>query len=393
MNAHSRLVEMARRALEHADAGTQGQADDVLRIPAANYVDRDRWELEMARIFRRVPLVAGFSAEVAAPGSYKALERAGVPVLLSRGADGELRAFVNMCSHRGAIVAEPGHGTARRFACPYHAWTYNQSGELVGVPDRSDFGLEDTSCLGLTPLPVAERAGIVFVSVDPNATLDVDTFLCGYDEMLATARLDECTYVGEQHVAGPNWKIAYDGYLDLYHLPFLHKDSFGPGMNNKAIYEGWGPHQRVFSPNPKFDRYRDLPDEEWPLDVISRGLFTIFPHVSIAGFDVGEGLVFMISQLTPGDAPGESITTQSFLFRGELDDEHEMLIKKQMAFLESVVRDEDYATGLGIQKALATGTKPEVIFGRNEGGGQQFHGWVDRFVAAEDDAALAALFE
>ena len=60
--------------------------------------------------------------------------------------------------------------------------------------------------------------------------------------------LANCTYVGKQSVGGPNWKLAYDGYLDFYHLPILHKDTFGTAISNKAVYDAWGPHQRVSSP-------------------------------------------------------------------------------------------------------------------------------------------------
>ena len=85
------------------------------------------------------------------------------------------------------------------------------------------------------------------------------------------------------------------------------------------------------------------------------------------------------------------MTTQTFLFRGEPDDEQRALCEKQMAFLEQVVRDEDYATGLGIQRAISTGAKTEFVFGRNEGGGHRFHQWVDRLLDT-DDADLPGLF-
>ncbi len=390
--SRAELVAQARRNLEHARAGTQDQESGVYRIPVANYTDPERWQREIDRIFRRVPLVAGFSCELREPGAYRATEIAGVPILVSRGHDGELRAFVNMCSHRGAIVVAEGTGSARRFACPYHAWTYDQEGTLVGIPDRDDVGLEDPSCYGLTPLPVAERAGIVFVTPRPHAdeTLDIDTFLTGYGEMLEHLRLDECTVVGEQQIAGPNWKLAYDGYLDLYHLPVLHRETFGPDMSNKALYDSWGPHQRVTSPTPRFERLADLPEEEWDIDHLTGGVWTIFPHVSIARFEAG-GKLHMISQLSPGPDPDSSMTTQTFLYRGEPDAETVSLCEKQMSFLEHVVRDEDYATGLGIQRAISTGAKTEFVFGRNEGGGHRFHQWVDRLLET-DDADLPALF-
>lgn len=383
--SREQLVRIVKRGMAHAAAGTQDQAEGVYRVPAANYYDPIRWEREMAAVFRRLPLVMGFSSELREPGAYRAMEAAGVPVLLVRGQDGAMRAFVNMCSHRGAIVVEEGTGSARRFACPYHAWTYDTHGDLVGVLDAEDFGELDRSCLGLTPLPVAERAGVIWATLNPSGPgLDLDTFLCGYGEMLEHLGLDDCFVVGRQSLDGPNWKVAYDGYLDFYHLPILHKNTFGPDYSNKAIYDAWGPHQRVTSPDHRILALDGVPEDEWPHDKLVSGVWTIFPHVSVAGFEAG-GKLYLVSQLFPGATPDESVTVQSFLATFEPDDESRVAIEKTMAFLLRVVRDEDYATGLRIQRALKTGAKADVLFGRNEGGGQRFHRWVDALVDASDD--------
>ena len=390
--SRDQLVAMARRSIDHAKANTIELVDEVFRVPARNYFDPARWEQEMERIFYRMPLVMGFSCEMAKPGDYKALEVAGTPVLMSRGADGVVRAFVNSCSHRGAIVVKEGTGHARRFSCPYHAWTYDQQGDLVGILDRDSFGSVDTSCLGLTALPVAERAGLILVWLRPNAALDIDTFLCGYDDLLGHLGFVDCRVVGSQTIAGPNWKVAYDGYLDLYHLPVLHRETFGANMANKALYTAWGPHQRVTSPSRNVaDLLADVAPEQWPTERLTLGVWTIFPHVSIASFESG-GRVFMVSQLYPGVDPGSSFTVQTFLHTQPDAPGQAEEIEKTMAFLHHVVQDEDYYTGLRIQRALKTGLKSEVLFGRNEGGGQRFHRWIDAILAAADDD-LAALFK
>lgn len=387
-----KLLDMARRTVAHAKAGTVPTEPDVHRVPAAHYYDPDRWALEMERVFRRVPLVLGFSCELDQPGEYKAMEVAGVPVLLTRHGDGAVRAFVNSCSHRGAIVVPEGGGTARRFTCPYHAWSYDQSGDLVGILDRAEFGEIDVSCHGLTPLPVAERAGLVFVGLHPGGAIDLDSYLCGYDDLLEHLGFADCRLVGRQHLTGPNWKVAYDGYLDFYHLPILHKNTFGPDYSNKAIYDAWGPHQRVTSPDHRMLALDGVPEDDWPHEKLVSGVWTIFPHVSVAAFDAG-GRLYMVSQLFPGATPDESFTVQSFLATFEPDEESMAAVDKTMAFLLRVVRDEDYATGKGIQRALRTGARTEVVFGRNEGGGQRFHRWVDALVGADDDAAFRALFD
>ncbi len=359
-------------------------------MPASAYVDPGRFAREVQLIFRRLPLVVALSCELAGVGSYRALDVAGVPVLVVRGVDGQVKAFVNMCSHRGAQLVEEGTGRARRFSCPYHAWTYGLDGELVGIFQREDFGEVDAACLGLTRLPVLERAGLVWAVLTPGSTLDLASFLCGYDELLSLFEFERWHVVARRSVAGPNWKVAYDGYLDLYHLPVLHRETFGTKIPNRALYDAWGPHQRVTAPNPKYRDLLELPEQDWPLERLLNGVWTIFPHVSIATFDVGMRGV-LVSQLFPGPDVGSSTTVQTFLVEREPSPQERLVAEQQAAFLEHVVRDEDYRTGLRLQQALATGATEHVLFGRNEGGGQRFHRFVDR-VLETPDSELSELF-
>jgi hypothetical protein len=120
------------------------------------------------------------------------------------------------------------------------------------------------------------------------------------------------------------------------------------------------------------------------------GVWTIFPHVSIASFD-GGGRSVMLSQLLPGAKVGESFTTQMYLMENAPNDEQKVEADAQFKFLEHVVRDEDYFTGFRQQIALKNGGRDHVLFGENEGGAQRFHQWVDRLLATEDDQ-LEALF-
>jgi phenylpropionate dioxygenase-like ring-hydroxylating dioxygenase large terminal subunit len=389
--SRDQLIEMARRGLAHWRAGTVDLEPDVFRVPTTNYTDPERFQVELTQVFKRLPLMLAFTAELQTPGSYRAMEVAGVPVLLVRGADGAMRSFVNMCSHRGAQVAPDGLGEARRFTCPYHAWSYDTNGDLVGVLDANVFGDIDRSCLGLTPLPVCERAGLIWVVLTPGKAVDFDAFLCGYDELLSYHHFDRCRVVGRQTLVGPNWKVAYDGYLDYYHLPILHRNSFGPDMSTKALYDAWGPHQRVSAPDRTFGTKLDgKTEDEWTDADLTSGVWTIFPHVSIASFD--NGVVYMVSQLFPGRNVGESVTIQNFLSTDrEPAEGEEAFIAERMAFNLRVVRDEDYFTGLRIQRNVETGAKAEFIFGRNEGGGHRFHTWVQRLLDT-DDADLPELF-
>ena len=327
------LIAVAKSNLAHAEAGTIQQTEDFLKVPATNYYCPERWQQEMNQIFKRVPLLLATTAELPNPGDYKALEAAGTPVLISRTSSGEVQAFFNMCSHRGAQIMPVGQGNAHRFTCPYHAWTYNLEGELTAIYANKDFGDLDKSCHSLTALPCLERAGLIWVTLNQNSTLPIETFLSGYDDLLAEFGFETWHHFKSQAVAGPNWKIAYDGYMDLYHLPILHKDTFGPDYPNRANYYNWGPHQRVAGPDPRLAEYKDLAPEDWPDQALTSGVWTIFPHISIASFD-GGGRSIMLSQLFPGDTPGTSVTIQHYLMEYPPDEAQTQAALTQFEFLK-----------------------------------------------------------
>ncbi len=131
-------IKLLKRLLGYVDNKTTALADSPWRNEVAAYTDPERLAAEQAILFRRHPLLMGLSAEWARPGDYSTDDYAGVPILLSRGRDGKLRAFLNVCRHRGAKVAD-GCGRAQVFSCPYHAWTYDLSGRLMGIPDEAQF--------------------------------------------------------------------------------------------------------------------------------------------------------------------------------------------------------------------------------------------------------------
>ena len=394
-----KLLEIARFNKKHAETGTMELADEIVKIPAENYYDEKRWQKEVDLIFKRLPLVLGVSKDIPNPGDYKALEVVGVPVLISRNRKGEAIAFLNACMHRGAALVEVGKGNARRFSCPYHGWTYTDDGELFGVASSHEFGEFDKNCHNLIKLPILEKAGIIWVTLDPKSKINIENYLSGYDGMLSLFGLENWHIFDTRVLKGPNWKVAYDGYLDLYHLPVLHKETFGSQMSNQANYFEWGPHQRVISPYRPQDHndlsnngksFMDLPVEKWPMDMLMAGVWTIFPHISIASFN-GGGRSIMLSQLLPGENVEESYTQQYYLMEKEPNKKQAKEAKQQFDFLEFVVDKEDYDAGLRLQKGLKTGLIENVMFGKNEGGGQKFHEWVDKIINT-NDKELPSLF-
>lgn len=380
--------ELAARLLVHLDAGTTDSAPDVRAVDVRDYLDEERWAREVDRIFRRSPVVVALTAHVPTPGDYRSIDLAGIPVLTVRQPDGTVRAFINACRHRGARVVPHGTGSARRFTCPYHAWSYDGAGALVGVSGRSTFGDVDVDQRGLTELPCAERSGFVFAVLDPTVTFDADEWLAGYGEQLDTLGLDQVELLDERELVGPNWKVAYDGYVDGYHLDILHKDTLGKDvMGNIMTCDAWGPHQRVAFARRNLHELRDIAREDWQAGGHIGLVHTVFPHVSVAG-NGGTGM--MVSQLIPGPTPDRSRTIQTHVITADASDEQREQTKQRADFLEWVVNEEDYKTGLGIQAALASGANTEFLFGRNEPGNQCFHEWVDRLLEEPPASAVSA---
>ncbi|MGY6550874.1 MAG: aromatic ring-hydroxylating oxygenase subunit alpha [Erythrobacter sp.] len=396
--SHEKLIAMTRNLIAHGAADTMEYADEVVRVPASSYTDPALFEAEKQRIFRRLPLMVAPSCELPDPGDFKAMDICGVPLLLSRQKDGSMAAFLNMCTHRGNPLAN-GSGNASRFTCGYHGWTFKATGDLIGVADAQDFGPVDKAAHCLKRFPVYENAGLIWVILDPHSKLSIPDYLCGYDELLKAFEFDGWTLFASRVLEGPNWKTAYDGYLDFYHLPVLHKDTFGADFYNRANYFAFGPHQRLSTPS-KFaikvsgedDQQMDLEalsDEELPQEVLVQGVWTIFPHISIASFYGGGQRGALISQLFPGPDVGTSYTTQFYVMENQPETPAQVqAAHDQFNFLEVVVRDEDYATGRRQHQALQSGLLKEVLFGRNEKGGQVFHQWAARLVAASDEELL-----
>lgn len=370
--------EVAGRLLTHLDEDTTDSLPNTMTIDVADYLDVGRWEREVESLFRNGPIVAALSAHLRSPGAYRSIDIAGVPVLTVRQTDGSAKAFINACRHRGAQIVEHGCGNTRRFTCPYHAWSYDNAGALVGVSGRSKFGDVDIDTRGLTELACEERSGIVFAILSPGLELDIDRWLGGYDVVLDALGLADMELLEERELVGPNWKLAYDGYLDGYHLDILHKDTLGTDtMGNVMTWDAWGPHQRVAFARHVTHELRDIPETDWVPRKHVGFVHTVFPHVSVAG-NGGSGA--MVSQLIPGPTPDRSRTIQTHIISKAATEEERAATAKRVDFLEWVVNEEDYKTGLGIQAALASGANSDFIFGRNEPGNQTFHRWVDQLL-------------
>jgi phenylpropionate dioxygenase-like ring-hydroxylating dioxygenase large terminal subunit len=192
----------------------------------AAYSDPEVLARERREIFERSWHYAGHAGEVARPGDFAATFVGHLPVVLVRGEDGELRAFLNVCRHRGHEVAA-GSGNRRTLQCPYHAWTYDLDGSLRSAPRSDREPGFDPSGLALVPLRVEILGPLVFVNPEPGAAPLTD-FLGPVPGELG----DLADLVFHRRIAyevEANWKIVMENYLECYHCPVAH-----PGFSREV---------------------------------------------------------------------------------------------------------------------------------------------------------------
>jgi choline monooxygenase len=185
-------------------------------LPWSWYFDPEILRLEQDAIFRRSWQYVGHLGQVAEPGSFFAGRAGDVPVVVTRASDGELRAFLNVCRHRGSVIVE-GEGKRASLQCPYHAWTYGLDGSLRAAPRSDETAPREE--LGLAPLRVAEWGPFVFVNPEADGPSLEDTL----GELWSALPTDGLAFHHRvEYALESNWKVACENYLECYHCAVAH---------------------------------------------------------------------------------------------------------------------------------------------------------------------------
>jgi len=202
----------------------QSPLAEACTIPAAWYIDERIAQLERRNVFGWTWQVVARVDQLQRPGQFVTTQLAGEPLVVVRSADGQLRAFYNVCRHHAAAVVTEAEGDATIFRCPYHGWSYGLDGTLKGAPEFEGVCGFDRTQNGLVPLQVAAWEHFVFVKLDPKAAGLTD-FLGGLAARVAPLNLASVRFFERRvYSLGCNWKVFVDNYLDGgYHVPHLHK--------------------------------------------------------------------------------------------------------------------------------------------------------------------------
>ncbi len=369
-----------KQLIAHLDAGTNVDAGGLRRLDTSVYTDPERAERERREFFLGSPQCVGLSGDLPEPGAFLTNNDLGVPILATRDAGGQLRAFVNSCRHRGAIVETEERGTKRRFTCPFHAWSYDTAGALVGVPKPEHFGEIDTECLGLRPLPAEERHGLLFVHPDPDGNLDLDELLGEWfnDEFPTWNFGDLIPINRDAYDTACNWKLAMDTFGETYHFSALHKDTlFNSFHGNVQCYDDDGHLHRMILCRRDIDEMRHLPEEEWDISIAGLPVYWIFPNVILMPFRFG---CFLVRAYPAQGDPGRHVSRVDFYMKSSLANAEGAEAAEVSEFIANVaqnfseiIRDEDYVMGESQQTAANAGALDQIVFGRNEPALHHYH--------------------
>jgi phenylpropionate dioxygenase-like ring-hydroxylating dioxygenase large terminal subunit len=379
---HAVQVEVLRELLSQLDAGVNADAGGVMSCPASAYTCPDLAAREWETFFRGHPQVVGMSGDLPEPGSFITTDDLGVPILVTRDRDGAVRAFLNSCRHRGPMVETARRGQKSRFSCPFHAWTYDSSGALIGVPQEAQFGSIDKSCLGLIELPAVEQYGVLVVHPDPKGVIDTDRLFQGIAEDLEHWNWGRYVLAHEQTLDMKlNWKLATDTFGETYHFKRLHKDTLANNFHGDVLsYRSYERNHRMILCLRGIDELRGQPESAWRIEQGGFPVYFLFPNTVI---NVGDRRIAVVRVYPDPKDPGRSISHISYYFDREVLAENPGFALLFAEGFTRVVAAEDYATAETTQRALASGLQDQLLFGRNEPPLHHYHNTFRRELGLE----------
>jgi phenylpropionate dioxygenase-like ring-hydroxylating dioxygenase large terminal subunit len=359
-------------------------------VPAGRYVDPDFLRLEQKHVLEASWLFVAHADELPRAGDYlllEALERIGHPVFLVRGADGRVRALYNACRHRGGpLVDAPGGSTGERLVCKYHAWTYDLDGRLLGFPEAKNFprGMK-SACPGLAQAQCETWGPFVFVKLAPGGP--------SLREHLEPVASELDGLIGERaapvHFAGLkqidvacNWKTPGDGNIETYHVPFVHRESAAPLLDEKRTGQWLLPHghsrmlirfkaELPSLPLPRFSGDTALTE----LGIYS---FHVFPNLSVVF--AGPSFGFMISALPDG---ASRCSYRAHFFSPVARSEANAGLLDAMIEANWRVLLEDLSSQAAAQKAMQCGALDVLRLQYQERRIRYVHEEIDRRIGAE----------
>ena len=378
MNApapHSALpphMRLFAELVEHVKSEKHPPVPEDCEIPVEYYTDQAWFDRERAELWRRFPIIVGHAAMLQKPGDHFTHDALGVPMLIVRGRDDQIRAFYNVCRHRGVrLVTDEDVKRRPGFTCPYHHWTYDLDGALKHAPLKDElFTGVDLSCRGLRRIPCAVRQGFIWVQIDglqDDESPDVAAHLDTLDQDLAAFDMGgQAFYRRTSSVRKANWKLIVDAFQDGYHVVRLHQKTVGPFfIDGGAVQERAGVNLRAVVARNELKEVLDAGPEDWDPRHHTSFAHYIFPNTI---------MVFhpdYISQLGlfPRSAEETEVIHHCFIPTEPKTDKERRHWERAFAIVEDgVFHAEDYFVCESTQTGLSSGANQTHLLGGMEAG-------------------------
>jgi phenylpropionate dioxygenase-like ring-hydroxylating dioxygenase large terminal subunit len=288
--------------------------------------------LECEAVFKRSWLQVGHICELPEPGTFivRSIEIADASILITRGKDDKIRAFHNVCTHRGTQLVAEACGKKSVFSCPYHMWTFTNEGQFRGAPDMERFFVDKSEC-NLPKVAIDVCAGLIFISLNKSPSQSLDEFLGPLAAELEKLPIAQATTFSEYvYEVDANWKLTYDNFQENYHLRFIHPRSGAAtsgddnpfGYPSRYRFLGENRTQTIWSnPNPKIEPFQAFAFNKAAgfaiadgFDLSDKEYYGIFPNL----FIMGTAMTPFTQNVTPLGA-GRSRGTIRLYWKGDDD--------------------------------------------------------------------------
>ena len=354
--------------------------NNVYMNPVEQYIDLDRFDQEKEEIFKNQPICIGISSLIPNIGDWFTAEVVGYPILVVRDKENKINAYLNICSHRGAKLAEGKGNTLKAFKCPYHSWTYSLNGELLSRPRENLFDEIPKNKCNLKSIELSEKHGLLWIQLSKKAVKESKKYFEELDILIDHYDLNNL-YHYKTGIMQPNinWKLAVDTFLELYHVSHLHPDTLSDILKgDTCLFDTYGRHMRIIGPRKSLveSKAKILEIENIEKHIIN--LKIIFPNTILVDHEEHIELWHVLPENSVNQCRVSISLFTKVPYKTDSEIRH---WENNFKLLKDVVEEEDFPLGEGVQKGFYADKKRNIIFGKNEPGLQHFHKNIDELLS------------